>query len=162
MLELGDYYTLTERPSRGHRIYRDVWRLLSEGEDTARLAGRAEKMEQAILLQSVDLPAVYGTETTVAPNASLPGFDNGKVTFSYSVSIRGRATNVRLVDAEPAELTDLYAAVGRQLRRVIHRPRHADGVPVKTDDLTFTHTFLYRPEDVPSPKDADAEDTTAD
>ena len=161
MLKLGDYYVLTERPNRGHRVYRDTWRILSEDADEARLAGRAEKLESAVLLQSINPPKLYGVDQKVPSNADLPGFSTGTAVYRYSVSTRGRATNVRLVEADPPGLDDMYEAVGRQLRRIIHRPRHADGSPVQTDDVTFTHSFYYKPDDVPQPEDDSDNSETA-
>ena len=160
MLELGDYYLLSERPNRGHRVYRDVWRLLSE--DEARAASRAEQLEQVVLLQDIDPPTMYGGDPAVPVSADLPGYLTGTAVYRYSVSTRGRSTNVRLVESDPPGLDDMYQSVGRQIRRIMHRPRLEDGAPVQTDDLTFNHTFYYREADLPNaPVPASTEADTA-
>lgn len=146
-LNLADYYVRSSRPNRGHRVYREVWELLSEGEE--QLAMRAKHLEQPVLLEGVNPPTIYGAAENVAPaNANLPGFVSGKATYEYSVSTRGNATNILLVDADPRGLDDLYENVGRQLRRIIHRPRLENGLPVRSDKVPYEHSFLYRPDDL--------------
>lgn len=149
MLELGDYYVLSDRPNRGHRVYREVWRLLSE--DETRLATRSSRLEQVVLLHDINPPAMYGGDPpTPIVNKELPGFDTGKAVFQYSVSTRGRTTNIQLVDADPPGLVDMYETVGRQMRRLVHRPRLLDGRPVQTDNVRYSHSFLYRQADLPA------------
>ncbi len=148
MLQLGDYYLLSDRPNRGHRVYREVWNLLSE--DESRLAARASRLEQVVLLHDIDPPKMYGGDPSVPVTRELPGFDMGKVVFQYSVSTRGRSTNIRMIDADPPELSDMHQTVGRQMRRLIHRPRLVDGAPVQTDNVTYSHSFQYRQADLPA------------
>lgn len=147
MLELGDYYVMSDRPNRGHRVYRDVWKFLSA--DEARLGARSEKLEQVVLLNEIRPPSMYGGDPSVPVRKDLPGFDTGKAVYQYTVSTRGNSTNIRLVDADPPGLDDMYQAVGREMRRMIHRPRLLDGVPVNTDNVIFRHSFLYRQADLP-------------
>ena len=148
MLQLGDYYLLSDRPNRGHRVYRDVWELLSQ--DETQLSSRAERLEQVVLLHDIDPPRMYGGDPEVPVTADLPGFETGTAEFEYSVSTRGRSTNIKLVAANPPGLDDMYQTIGRQMRRLVHRPRHVDGVAVQTDRVKFSHTFYYRDADLPS------------
>ncbi len=160
MLELGDYYVLTERANRGHRVYREVWKRLSE--DEARLKARFDKLETVIVLQNVAPPKMYGGDPAVPVSGDLPGFETGSAVFQYSVTTRGRATSIRLLEADPPGLDDMYQAVGRELRRMLHRPRFAAGEPVRTDSVTYTHTFYYRQADLPSaPGSAEQSDDDA-
>lgn len=157
MLELADYYLLSDRANRGHRVYRDVWELLSE--DPARAQGRAEKMEQIVLLHDIDPPRMYGGNPEIpVATTELPGFETGTAVFEYSVSTRGRTTNIELVEADPPGLDSMYQTIGRQMRRLVHRPRYADGQAVQTDKVRFSHSFYYREADLPDPRqDDDAE-----
>lgn len=148
MLELGDYYVLTERANRGHRVYREVWKLLSEDEE--RLKARFDRLETVVVLQGVNPPKMYGGDPAVPVSGELPGFESGTAVFQYSVSTRGRAMNIRLLEADPPELDDMYHAVGREIRKLLHRPRLVDGEPVQTDNVTYSHTFYYRQADLPS------------
>lgn len=145
-LHLADYYVRSSRPNRGHRVYRDVWSLLSEDEE--RLALRATQMEKPVLLEDINPPTVYGNDAVAPTGSNLPGFVAGRAAYEYSVSTRGQATNIQLVDADPAGLDDLYEAVGRQLRRILHRPRFEEGLPVRSDQVVYEHSFLYRPDDL--------------
>ena len=147
MLELGDYYVMSDRPNRGHRVYRDVWKFLTA--DESRLAARSEKLEQIVLLNEIRPPSMYGGDPSVPVTKDLPGFDTGKAVYQYTVSTRGNSTNIRLIDADPPGLDDMYQAVGREMRRMIHRPRLRDGVPVNTDNVVYRHSFLYRQADLP-------------
>lgn len=147
MLKLGDYYVMSDRPNRGHRVYRDVWNFLSA--DDSRLGARSEKLEQVVLLNEIRPPSMYGGDPSLPVRRDLPGFDTGKAVYQYTVSSRGNSTNIRLVDADPPGLDDMYQAVGREMRRMIHRPRLRDGVPVNTDNVIYRHSFLYRQADLP-------------
>jgi hypothetical protein len=55
----------------------------------------------------------------------------------------------------------MYQTIGRLIRGMMHRPRFADGEPVETEDLTFSHTFYYRPTDVESSPEAEQIDDAA-
>ena len=161
MIELGDYYMRTERPSRGHRVYREVWERFTESGDEAQLNERFSKLETITVLDEISPPKMYGGDPAggIVVGVDLPGYEIGSAMYSYSVSPRGRAVNVRLMEADPEGLDDMYQSVGRQLRRRVHRPRFVDGDVVQTDNVTFNHSFYYREADIEgTPAAAQAED----
>jgi tetratricopeptide (TPR) repeat protein len=158
MLALGDFYILSAKPSRARKIYSETWDLLSGDEE--RLKNRHEHLEAPVVLQDVRPPRYVGIDGQV--RTELPG-DNyltGTIVYDYSVSSRGLTTDIDMVEAEPAGFEDMERAVLTNLRGMIHRPRLVDGDAVQTDDLTFTHKFLYRESDLPAAQqDADLAST---
>ncbi|NNE61536.1 MAG: tetratricopeptide repeat protein [Woeseia sp.] len=150
MISLGDYYLLTDRPSRAERMYRSAWNLYSE--DDARLRKRVETLQSLPVIQKIDPPKVYRTQapgTTQPPMQPATGLETGSLVFQYTVSVRGTPTNIELIEAEPAGLDDMSASVAREVRRIVHRPRMANGQVETTDGVKLTHDFYYRPEDLP-------------
>ena len=160
MLELGDYYMRSARPNRGQRVYEEVWRILSEGDDPERLAFRAELLEQPVPLQELRVPKMYGGDPTVPVRAEPAGFETGVVELEYRISMRGRPMNIKLLKADPEGLDSMYQAVARDLRRIQYRPRFADGEVVMSDAATLRHEFYYRPADL-DPAQTTAENTAA-
>ena len=67
----------------------------------------------------------------------------GTITLSYDVSTRGRAANVKIIEAQPREFVDLHRNVQRQLRKRIYRPRYADGEAVTTTDQVIVHKYFF-------------------
>lgn len=148
MLELADFYLMTGRPNRGHRIYGDVWELLSA--DESRLAARAEELEQTVLLQEVYPPRMYGGDPAVPLLEAPPGYETGSVTYEYTVTTRGTPRDVVIVQADPVGLDSMYETVARDVRRMIYRPRIVGGQPVDTSNVSFSHSFYYREADLPN------------
>jgi tetratricopeptide (TPR) repeat protein len=146
MLALGDFYTLSGKPSRARKIYSDTWDLLSVDED--RLKSRHEHLEAPVLLQDIRPPKYVGIGGEV--RSELPGdnYRTGTIVYDYSVSARGLTTDIELIEAEPAGFESMQRAVLSNLRAMVHRPRLVEGNAVQTDDLTFTHNFFYRESDL--------------
>ena len=149
LLQLADYYMVTDRSNRGHRVYREVWDLLSE--DSGRLPVRARELEQAKPLNDIRPPRMFGGDPSIPVMTDPPGFDLATVKIAYSVTTRGHATDIRVVEADPPGLQEMYETVGREIRRAIWRPRMLEGEVVQTDDVTFDHKFYYRQADLPEP-----------
>lgn len=143
-IELGDYYILTDRAGRAHSLYRDAWDILSEDESLLEI--RASRLEAGIILRDIFMPNKFDDSATIPTKEDPAGYLEGAISFSYSVSTRGRATNVRLIEADPTGLDSLYKRIGRELRFIVYRPRLVDGKAVRSDNLTFSHNFFYRPE----------------
>lgn len=157
MLALGDYYILTERPNRAERMYRDAWELLSGDPELER--ARDNELQSLAFLNDARPPRYYGIDSGPVLARQPDGFESATVTFRYSVSPRGRLTNIELIEAEPQGFDDMERSVVRELRRAVRRPRVVDGQTVQTDNLTFSHEFFYRPSDLPETVTA-AEDPT--
>ncbi len=147
MIELADYYILTDRSNRAERMYRDAWDLMSGDEERQR--ARYEALQTLQVLQGIRPPKVYGVDSGAIPARRPDGFETGTVVYQYAVSTRGTATDIELVEMQPAGLSDMETSVGRELRHLIQRPRLVDGDAVQTNNLTYTHDFYYRPSDLP-------------
>jgi hypothetical protein len=72
----------------------------------------------------------------------------GNVTVNYAVSTRGRATDLKLVEAQPPEFESMVNTVQRELRSRVFRPRLEEGDVVETPDITLAHRFYYRQSDL--------------
>ena len=68
--------------------------------------------------------------------------------MKYDVSNRGRAANLKIVEAHPREFVEMQVQVQRELRRRIFRPQFEDAQAVSTDDQIFVHRFFYRQADL--------------
>jgi len=144
-IELADYYILTDRAGRAHTFYHQSWEIMSE--DESLLDYRASNLEAGVILRDIFVPNKFD-DSSVIPTIEEPaGYLEGNLLFSYSVSTRGRATNVRLIEADPRGLDSLYKRIGRELRFIVYRPRMVDGRPVQSDNVTFSHSFFYLPEE---------------
>jgi len=147
LIALGDYYTLTARGKKAEASYMDSWSLLSGGED--RLATRSARLEQANVLQSVYPPKYYNSQRTDDGQSAPDSFEVGTVVVGYDISNRGATRKIGVIDANPPGLDEMEYSVKREVRRMIHRPRMADGVTVETLNQTYVHEFYYRPADLP-------------
>lgn len=154
LLSLGDYFILSGRPNRASKVYEEAWELLSEENNPERLQYRWAHLEQVNVLQKVYPPKYYNSERTDNGQEPPDNFETGSMTFSFAVAPNGRVTNIENLEVEPAELEEFSDVVGRSLRRLMYRPRSADGDLVPTQDIIYTHEFFYRPSDLPSNKPA--------
>ncbi len=157
-LALGDYYMYVNNPQRARQVYTAVWEMLSEnvdGEpDAAKLDVRREQLEQVVILKQNNLASYINKDESAAPDDGKDPLLRGHVTISYEVSTRGRATDIKLVEAVPPEFESMVTHVQREIRRRVYRPRVADGEVVDTPDQLFLHEFFYRPSDLEAAKAA--------
>lgn len=145
-LALGDYYIYNSSPQRARQAYADTWELLSQSEDSLRV--RREQLERAVPLKQDKLPMYASAETRVSGDDRNDPLLQGSVTVSFDVSTRGRAANVKLVEAQPPEFERMASTVQREVRRRIYRPRIEDGQVVATPNNTLVHNFFYRQSDL--------------
>jgi tetratricopeptide (TPR) repeat protein len=151
-LALGDFYMYNNNPQRGRQVYEDIWSLLSQNEET--LAVRREQLEQVVPLKQNKLPMyVSSSSDSGAPEGGDPLLQ-GSVSISYDVSDRGRATNLRLIEARPPEFEKMINFVQREVRRRIFRPRFENGEVAVTTDLVIVHKFFFRQSDLDEVKAA--------
>ncbi len=157
-LALGDFYMFDGNPQRARQVYRDAWTLLSEPEDDAeKLERRRLELEGMITLKKRPLPRYIGESNPA--NTPVPSEDpvlQGRVTVTYGISARGRVADLKLVEAEPPEFTDMQNTVQREIRRRVFRPTFADAEPVATSDHVFIHTYYYRQSDLDAARQAAA------
>lgn len=159
LLALGDYYVLSGRPNRAARVYEETWALLSEGDQQARLKNRKDHLQSAFVLQKVYPPKYYNSSRTDEPMTPPESFETGTISFDFAVEASGRVSDITHLETYPSDIKDFDEPVARSLRRLIYRPRLADGKMVRTADVGYTHEFFYRPTDL---KSADTDDASAD
>jgi len=148
-LALGDYYMFDGNSQRAKQVYITAWNLLSEDDNSAaKLAMRNAELETPVLLRSFNLPRFVGeVDPALAETADDP-VREGSITVSFDVSTRGRAENLRLIEAQPPEFTDMQKSVQREVRRRVFRPVFVDGDSVDSPDHVLVHTFSYRQSDL--------------
>jgi tetratricopeptide (TPR) repeat protein len=152
-LALGDYYMFDGNSQRANQVYAGAWQLLSDGNVDARLAMRHDELESVKLLQSRSLPRYVGeTDPTIEPNPDDPVLQ-GKITVTFVVSTRGRATRLKLIESEPSDFPEMEKYVEREVRRRVYRPRFKDAEAVESRDQLFVHTYYYRQSDLDAQHD---------
>ena len=159
-LALGDHYMRTGNTPRASQTYRSVWNLLSE--DEARLDMRREQLEKNILLKMQPLPKYIGNaHPETAPSNDDPVLQ-GSISLIYDISVRGRASGVKLLEADPPEFLEIQKTAQRELRRRIFRPRFFEAKAATSTDQVFVHSFFYRMSDLEALRDdstvSDSED----
>lgn len=145
-LALGDHYMHIGSAQRANQIYRDTWELLSEDEE--RLDARREELERFVVLRRQRLPDYVDSSQSATAISSDNPILQGTVSLSYNVSVRGRASDIKLLEAEPPEFLNMQRAVHRELRRRVFRPRFFEANPVASPDQVMVHTFFYRQSDL--------------
>ena len=145
-LALGDHFMQVGNPQRATQIYRDTWELLSE--DAARLDMRRKELERIVVLKMRRLSKYIDSEKPATAAGSEDPVLEGKISLSYNVSIRGRASDVKLIEAEPPEFVEMQKTVHRELRGRVYRPRFFEANPVASPDQVIVHTFFYRQSDL--------------
>lgn len=145
-LSLGDYYMFLGNVPQADRIYRATWNDLQDGD--ARHAYRREKLERYTVLRSGPIPEFISPPSSEARTGQEIPLLQGSVTLGYDVSTRGRAANLRMVEAYPREFIDMQVAAQRELRRRIYRPEYDSGIAVSTDNQVLVHRFFYKQQDL--------------
>jgi hypothetical protein len=148
LLALGDYYVLSGRPNRASRVFRELWTVLSDGE--LQLVNRRDHLEKLNILQYIYPPKYYRSEQIDEEFPDEDEFEAGTVTYGFTVNSSGRATDIRHIETQPPEFTDMRDRVRRNLRHLIYRPRIEAGEMVRTTEIAYTHLFYYRLADIPA------------
>ena len=151
-LSLGDYYMYGGNRNRARKTYAAAWELLSA--DESRLAFRQNTLERATALSENPLPKYVGgsgNSTGFVPDDKML---QATITVSYAVSPRGRVSNLKIIEAEPPEFTDMQRFVQRELRARVFRPRFEDAEPVTSLDQLLIHTYYYRQSDLDAIRNA--------
>ncbi|MDX2411017.1 MAG: tetratricopeptide repeat protein [Woeseiaceae bacterium] len=150
-LALGDHYMHIGNTPRATQTYLGVWDLLSE--DEARLDTRQEQLEINVVLKMQPLPQYIGNaRPETAPSSGDPVLQ-GSISLIYDISVRGRASGVKLLEADPPEFLEIQKAAQRELRRRIFRPRFFEAKAATSTDQVFVHTFFYRMSDLEALRD---------
>jgi tetratricopeptide (TPR) repeat protein len=147
-LSLGDFYMFDQNPQRGDQAYRTAWELLSA--DDEKLVVRREQLETVFPLWQQMPPEYINSADAEGGLQSDDPLLQGQIAIAYDISTRGRATNLKLVKAEPPEFTAMQRSVQREIRRRVYRPRFEDAKAVATPDRQLVHNFFYRQSDLDS------------
>jgi hypothetical protein len=148
-LALGDYY-MYRNPQRGRQVYRETWKLLSESEEG--IAVRREQLEQVHPLKQNKLPLYVSADDETGEAEGENPMLQGSVSIRYGVSDQGRATDLKLIEAQPPEFERMISHVQREIRRRVYRPRLQDGEVVDTSDLILVHKYFFRQSDLDAAK----------
>jgi hypothetical protein len=139
---IGDYFTLAKRFSRARYAYQKAWQQMSIDADS--LNARHEILEQPKLLEDPYLPNFYDDQDPIYPPEDSDGYLRGTITAEYDISSTGRATNIRLVESQPAGLTGIEMRLVSGLKLLLHRPRMEEGLMAVTPGLKYQYEFFYR------------------
>lgn len=146
MLALGDFYTLSSRPSRAKRVYQETWAMLSEDEE--RYRSRHEQLETLVQLQGINPPRYHNSQRDDSDDAPPETFERGTVVAAYTVTARGEVSGVSIIESEPPGFDEMEKALLREMRYLMHRPRIESGTLVTTPDQRYVHEFFYRESDL--------------
>ena len=154
LLELGDYYTISDNPGRARKRYGAAWAMLSNGEEAEeRLAMRAAEMEVPVRQKSVIFPDFAG-QMDPAKSKVESLYKRGYYDLEFSVNQRGLVDDIRIVEANPSGLEEFEKRIIRTAQQMIYRPRYEDGEAVDTLNQTYHHEFVYRDMDLPAQEES--------
>ena len=145
-LALGDYYTYSKNYRRSRATYKKAWKLLSE--DDSRLQYRQDQLEQAVPIHERSLPQYATTGATRGNSTTANQLLTASITLGYAVTTRGDVSEATIIQADPAEFTDMHHDVLRKVRKRVYRPRHVEGRAVRSPEHVVTHSFLYQQADL--------------
>ena len=147
-LALGDYYIIGGNDQRARKIYKQTWGLLSE--DDARLDYRRVQLEQLVALRERPIPRYVqsSNDITSSDSDSEERFFQGLITVTYDVSVRGRATNLKIIEATPPDFANMQRSVQREVRTRVYRPQFVESEPINSSGQILVHKFYYRQSDL--------------
>ena len=145
-LSLADFYIFSDKAGKARKVYQDTWDLLSE--DEARLVNRYNHLESIVMLQDIFLPKYYRIDESVEPVDDEEQLHQGKIVAKFVISVRGRTRDFEIIESYPPGIADMEKNVLREMRRLVYRPRLEDREVVETQNMTYTHEFLYRESDL--------------
>lgn len=134
LLDIGDWYVLSGRfeDSEYTDAYQQAWALLATAENSEAL--RSEWFATLTTLREAPIRWRRVTDNPSAPE--------GVLTLEFTVDVRGRAHDIRVIESDPAGLMDTAGIT--QISNSIFRPRITDGL-VTPSTRTFTRKFRYQP-----------------
>jgi tetratricopeptide (TPR) repeat protein len=134
-IALGDLYTRQGKIETSEIHYTEAWQDLSR--DDEYLGQRDEYFSEPVRVSG-------GTFSRIEFNSRgkpAESLKDGFVLISYTVTSKGRASDIKVIESEPAGLMD--GSMVSTYKRSYFRPRRVDGNPVITSDLTARHDFMY-------------------
>jgi len=149
---LADYYIMSDRANRSYSVYREIWDLLSE--DELKLEFRALALEQPVILEDIYPPKFFEDTSITSQDETPPGYEKAQVSFNFNVSIRGLAKNINRASFNPDGLDFMHSIIGREIRKLVYRPRFLEREPVITQNVIFEHEFFYKKNNVSDNEDS--------
>ena len=134
LLELGDWYLLTNKESRAFGYYQHAYRVAVQdpNSDPSALFG-----EPTLLY----FPRPRDPRTPEA--APKESFEQGFVELMYDVDHRGTIKRLRTLQSQPKGLMDFHVRSSAKVAR--YRPRIVEGLPQPSPQQTYRHSFDYFP-----------------
>jgi len=142
-LALADFYMYENSLQRARQVYGAAWEHLSL--DESRLNVRRAQLESIVPIIEQRLPRYVNSEEDAEQDSAL---QQGRIAVTYNISVRGRVANLKMIEAEPPEFTNMQRHVQRELRRRVFRPLLEDGEPVESAEQILVHNFFYRQADL--------------
>jgi tetratricopeptide (TPR) repeat protein len=141
LIQLADYYTVMNAHDKARRNYRSAWNILSRN---GRLEERRNVLETnvPIIRPKLDQYANFGYRSAAETSADTT-YIEGYIVARFAVNERGRATDIEVVEADPADFSAMETRVQRTLRESVFRPRYNGVEPVRAEGQLFRHDFLY-------------------
>ncbi len=128
---IGDWELTSGREESALALYGEAYAALADGDPAA-----ADALFAApVAINFVPPPS------PVDLSDSIDDYAWGAITAQFEISANGRARFVEIVEALPADLME--ASYRRRLRETYFRPRLANGAPVATARVRFTHQYRY-------------------
>jgi len=142
LIQLADYYTVLDVQDKARQNYRAAWRMLST--EAALLEERKTTLEQVVTLlhPPLDDHANFGYRGGAGEPGDADRLE-GYIVARFTVTKRGRATDIEIIEAAPADFAEMQTRMQRTLRESVYRPRYQDGDPVRAEGQMFRHDFLY-------------------
>lgn len=146
LLALADYYTLFGAKTLAHRYYKDAWELLASNEE--QLAIRANALEKPVPLTRPK-PDPYAHFEYRRDSEKLDPADylTGEIVVTFTVSDRGRAENVKVIEANPVKFSEMEKRVRKAVERFVYRPRYVNGEPAATSNQRYRAEYYYHREE---------------
>jgi tetratricopeptide (TPR) repeat protein len=144
LLSIADFYTLFDMKGRARRYYAEAWDLMSSNENY--LASRAAALEAPVPLV-LPTPNPYA-DFEYNPNRGELDPDDyleGEMVMAFTVNDRGRTENLRLIEANPENFSEMERRLHNAVREFVYRPRLADGKASATEDLRYSLKYFYTP-----------------
>ena len=144
ILDLADWHLLFEKSRAAFPLYQIAWEMLSEVEGFP----TEDYFGQPRLIYfpepSDPKPSSRATESA----------RTGLVTVQFDITEQGSVRRLETMASEPKGMMDYR--VRKSLRISRYRPVITGGVPVPTDDYSYTHEFSYYPQPAVAGSDVDS------
>jgi tetratricopeptide (TPR) repeat protein len=135
LVSLGDLYTRQGKFESSESNYAEAWRDLSR--DNKYLDQRDEYFAQPVRVSGGTFSRIE-FNSRGKPDSSLK---DGFVLISYTVTEKGRAKQIKVIESEPPGLMD--GSIISTYKRSSYRPRRVEGDAVPSTNRSSRHDFKY-------------------